>query len=63
VVIRVVVRADGTAESFVVVADPGGGFGPAAIASAMRTRFAPARDREGAPVRGTSPPINVRFTR
>jgi periplasmic protein TonB len=63
VVIRVVVRPDGTAESAEVVVDAGRGFGPAAIACAMRTRFAPAHDREGAPVRSRSPPINVRFTR
>jgi len=63
VVIRVVVRADGSVESASVVSDPGHGFGQAAMACATRTRFVPARDRSGRPVRTTSPPIRVRFTR
>jgi periplasmic protein TonB len=63
VVIRVVVDTEGAAEAAEVVSDPGHGFGPAAAACARRTRFTPARDRQGAPVRATSPPIRVRFTR
>jgi protein TonB len=63
VVIRVVVRSDGTAESVAVVSDPGHGFGPAAASCALRTLFAPARTRNGDFVRATSPPIRVRFTR
>jgi protein TonB len=63
VVIRVVVAADGTAESVTVVSDPGHGFGQAAATCATQTRFTPARDHEGTPVRATSPPIRVRFTR
>jgi protein TonB len=63
VVIRVVVRADGTAESAKVLHDPGYGFGPAATACALETHFDPALDREGRPVRAPSPPIRVRFTR
>ena len=63
VVIRVVVRPDGTAESVAVVADPGHGFGQAAASCAMRTLFAPARADGGEPVRAISAPIRVRFTR
>jgi protein TonB len=63
VVIRVVVAADGTVESASVVSDPGHGFGPAAASCAVRTRFIPARDRDGRPIRATSPPLRVRFIR
>jgi protein TonB len=63
VVIRVVVSADGAAETAKVLADPGHGFGEAAAACAMRTRFTPAGDRRGESIRATSPPIRVRFTR
>jgi protein TonB len=63
VVIRVVVRPDGSVESANVVSNPGHGFGEAAASCAMKTRFAPARDQRGAPIRSTSPPIRVRFTR
>jgi periplasmic protein TonB len=63
VVIRVLVDAQGTAESAEVVSDPGHGFGQAASACALRTRFNAARDPRGAPVRARSPLIRVRFTR
>jgi len=63
VIIRVVVRADGSTESVEVLADPGHGFGQAAVACALRTRFTPARNPQGEPVRARSPPIKVRFTR
>jgi periplasmic protein TonB len=63
VVIRVVVRVDGTVESAQVVTDPGAGFGAAALECARRSRFHPALDHEGKPMRATSPPIRVRFTR
>jgi protein TonB len=63
VVIRVVVGAAGNAESVAIVSDPGHGFGQAAATCAMRTRFTPARDREGRAIRAKSPPIRVRFTR
>jgi len=61
--IVVTVRADGTPESVRVVSDPGHGFGRAARQCAMRQRFEPARNREGHPVAGVLPNINVRFTR
>lgn len=63
VVLRVVARADGNVERVTIVEDPGHGFGAAAMGCARRTRFTPARDALGAPVRATSPPIRVRFTR
>jgi len=63
VVIKVVVAPDGTVESATVLSDPGHGFGPAATSCALRTRFTPARDRDGRSIRAVSPPIVVRFTR
>jgi len=63
VILRVVVRPDGSAERAALMRDPGHGFGEAALACALRTRFAPARDRDGKPVKQQSPPIRVRFTR
>lgn len=63
VVLRVVVGADGRAESAKLVSDPGNGFGQAAVACALRTRFTPARDWQGRPAKAQSPPIRVRFTR
>jgi protein TonB len=62
-VLRVWVRADGTVESVQTLSDPGHGFGAAALTCAEHTRFNPARDRSGRPVRAQSPPIRVRFTR
>ena len=63
VVLRVVVNVAGNVESAAIVADPGHGFGQAAVTCALRTRFTPARDHEGKPVRAKSPPIRIRFTR
>jgi protein TonB len=63
VVLRVIVDSSGAPERATVLSDPGHGFGAAAAACAMRTRFTPARDRDGQPMRATSPPIRVRFTR
>jgi protein TonB len=63
VVLRIVVRPDGTVESARAVTDPGFGFGEAAVACAERTRFLPARGRDGNAIRAGSPPIRVRFTR
>jgi protein TonB len=63
VVLRIVVAAGGDPESVTVVSEPGHGFGAAAVVCASRTHFTPARDRSGEPVRATSPPIRVRFTR
>jgi protein TonB len=63
VVLRVLVRPDGSAESAQLLSEPGFGLGRAALGCARTTRFTPALDREGRPVRATSPPIRVRFTR
>jgi protein TonB len=59
----VTVRPDGTPESVEVVSDPGGGFGAAASACAMRQRFVAAKDEDGNPVRGTTPEFSVRYVR
>jgi protein TonB len=63
VMLRVVVGADGTVESVKILGDPGSGFGQQAFACAMRTKFSPARDRQGRPIKAQSPPLRVRFTR
>lgn len=63
VVIRVMVNADGAVLSAEAVSDPGNGFGAAAIACALGTRFTAARDRAGDPIRARSPPIRVTFIR
>lgn len=63
VVLRVMVRADGSAESARLIADPGHGFGAAALRCALETRFVAARDRYGNAIRAESAPIRVRFTR
>jgi len=61
--IRVTVRADGSVEATDIVEDPGDGFAPAAQRCARATRFTPATDVEGRPIRATSPPIRVHFYR
>lgn len=63
VLIQVQVRADGSAESARVLADPGQGFGATARACALATRFNAARDCAGHAIRAESPPIRVHFTR
>ena len=63
VVLRVVVTANGKVENAKVLTDPGHGFGDAAVGCALRTRFSPALDADGKPIRATSPAIRVRFTR
>ncbi len=63
VLLRVVVGADGRASSADVLADPGHGFGQAALGCARVARFEPARDRAGQPYAATSPPIRVTFRR
>ncbi len=63
VVLRAVVRADGSAASVELLADPGHGFGEAALGCARTARFEPARDEHGIAYAATSAPIRVRFTR
>lgn len=63
VVLSVVVAANGKVEQANLVSDPGYGFGGAAVNCALRTRFTPALDADGKPIRARSPSIRVRFTR
>jgi len=63
VVLRVRVKADGRAEAVDVLSDPGFGFGAAARACALITRFEPARDAGGQPIAALSAPIRVHFSR
>jgi len=63
VVLRVRVQADGRAQSVEVLSDPGFGFGAAARACALATRFDPARDADGRAVGALSAPIRVHFYR
>lgn len=62
-VVRVVVRADGTAESARAISGTEHGFGRAAVDCAMEHRYVPARDRDGASIRAESAPVHVTFTR
>jgi periplasmic protein TonB len=59
----IVVRPDGTPQDAKVIADPGNGFGREARKCALTRRYEPARDREGRPVLGTIPQINITFQR
>ena len=56
-------RADGSVEASEVVQDPGSGFAAAALRCARATRFTPATDADGRPIRAVSPPIRVHFYR
>ncbi|MEM1025655.1 MAG: TonB family protein [Myxococcota bacterium] len=63
VILRAVVGPDGKASSVDILADPGHGFGQAALGCARNASFEPATDRQGRAYASTSPPIRVRFTR
>ena len=63
VIVKVLVRADGSAEAARALGDPGYGFAEAARSCALGRPYLPARDRRGDPIRAESPPIRVRFTR
>lgn len=63
VVIRALVRADGSVASVELISEPGYGFGAIALACARQQRFPPATDDAGRPITATSPPIRVRFSR
>jgi len=62
VVLQVVVDARGKALTARATKDPGFGFGAAAVACALRARYAPARDREGVSIRAESP-LQLEFFR
>ncbi|WP_437322051.1 TonB family protein [Sorangium sp. So ce385] len=63
VVLQASVGIDGSARSVTVLHDPGNGFGQAAAACAMRKDYTPGKDRPGAPIVATTPPITVQFVR
>ncbi|ACY14568.1 energy transducer TonB [Haliangium ochraceum] len=63
VLLRLVVRADGSVASATTLSDPGYGFAEAALQCARSHRFQPATDAAGEPVLSTSPPIRVTFVR
>ncbi|MBK6848409.1 MAG: ferric siderophore ABC transporter substrate-binding protein [Proteobacteria bacterium] len=63
VLVQVRVAADGRAEQVTLLSDPGRGFGEAARTCALGTRFLPALDAAGRPLRSLSAPIRVRFLR
>jgi hypothetical protein len=57
------VDAQGRAVGARLVDDPGSGFGPRAIACALRHRYIPGHDGVGRPVAGETRPFAVRFDR
>jgi protein TonB len=59
----IVVRPDGTPQDAKVIGDPGNGFGREARKCALTRRYEPALDREGRPVSGTIPQVNITFQR
>ena len=63
VYIRAIVGRDGSPSRVDIVNDPTNGFGAAAVACAMRQRYLPARDKDGAPVDGPTNPFAVVFVR
>jgi TonB family protein len=60
--VRITVGADGRLESASIEADPGYGFGRAALECARAMRYAPALDASGTPMRATTS-VRVRFWR
>jgi protein TonB len=63
VTVQVKVKADGSAESVSVIADPGHGFGRAARGCAMRKRYVNAQDIDGNAIPGTTNQFRVHFQR
>ena len=63
VVLKVVVEANGKVAKVLLLDDPGFGFGEAARRCALQTKFIPAKNHLDQPIRASSPPIRVRFTR
>jgi periplasmic protein TonB len=59
----VTVRPDGTAHSVSIIEDPGHGFARMASGCALKHKFAPAYDREGKPIWGTTRTFHVGFHR
>lgn len=63
VVLWVHVEPDGSARTVQILHDPENGFGRVAAQCAMRARYAPGKDRSGAPRAMWTPPITVHFVR
>jgi TonB family protein len=63
VVLQASVEIDGSARSVTVLHDPGNGFGQAAAECAMRKDYTPGKDRSGAPIVASTPPVTVHFVR
>jgi hypothetical protein len=63
VVLRVLVRVDGSPQVVQTLEEPGFGCGPAATRCAMARLYTPATDDQGVPIAGWTPPIHVRFVR
>ncbi|WP_159397370.1 hypothetical protein [Sorangium cellulosum] len=61
--IMVYVETSGLARAVYLLQDSGSGFGQTAMRCAATRRYAPARDRSGAPVGAWTPPITMRFAR
>lgn len=62
-VVQITVDPAGRAARVDLVNDPGYGFGREARRCALRETYAPALDRDGRAVLGTTKPIRVRFAR
>ena len=63
VILKVSVDVTGKVTAAKLISDPGQGFGAAALACALKTRFSPALDINGGAISSLSPSIRVRFTR
>jgi periplasmic protein TonB len=63
VTLKVSVDAKGKVTAANLISDPGHGFGAAALACALKTRFTPALDASGKAILSISPSIRVRFMR
>jgi protein TonB len=63
VVLRALVRPDGSVASTSLISDPGHGFGRVALACARKQHFPAATDEAGRAITAQSPPIRVRFSR
>ena len=63
VVLRVLVRSDGSPQAVQTLQEPGFGFGAAATRCAMGRRYTPGHDARGLPAAAWTPPLHLRFIR
>ena len=63
VVLRVLVRPDGSPQLVQTLEEPGFGFGPAATRCAMARRYAPAMNEQGIAITAWTKPIRIKFLR